>query len=99
MRIEQRLPAILRFAAAMRHPDGEIALFADAAIGIAPEPGALLGYARRLGLDAPEFASGTFPETGYHVFRSGDSPCSWTPARSVPTTCPHTRTATSSPSS
>ena len=71
VRIEQRLPAILRFVSAMRHPDGEIALFNDAALGIAPDPGAILEYARRLGFEAPPFAAGSFPETGYHVWRSG----------------------------
>jgi glycosyltransferase involved in cell wall biosynthesis len=55
----------------MRHPDGEIALFNDSAVGIAPEPAALLDYGRRLGLDAPAYASRSFPETGYHVWRAG----------------------------
>jgi uncharacterized heparinase superfamily protein len=72
VRIEQRLPGILRFLSAMRHPDGEIALFNDAAFGVAPEPGAILDYARRLGLDAPAFSSGSFSETGYHAWRGGD---------------------------
>jgi uncharacterized heparinase superfamily protein len=71
VRIEQRLPGMLRFASAMRHPDGEIALFNDAALEIAPGPGALIEYARRLGFEAPDFASGSFPETGYHVWRRG----------------------------
>jgi uncharacterized heparinase superfamily protein len=73
VQLEQRLPRILLFVSAMRHPDGEIALFNDAALGIAPEPGALLAYARRLGLDVPDFASGSFPETGYHVWRAADA--------------------------
>ena len=71
VRVEQRLPAILRFVSSMRHPDGEIALFGDAALGIAPAPGAILAYARRLGIETPEFSAGCFPETGYHVWRSG----------------------------
>ncbi|MBM3273314.1 heparinase [Candidatus Kaiserbacteria bacterium] len=37
---------------AMSHPDGEIAFFNDAAIGIAPSPSALFAYATRLGLSA-----------------------------------------------
>lgn len=37
--------------AAMCHPDGEIAFFNDAAIGVAPSPAELEAYARRLGLD------------------------------------------------
>jgi uncharacterized heparinase superfamily protein len=73
VRIEQRLPGILHFLSALRHPDGEIALFNDAAFRIAPEPGAVLDYARRLGVDAPAFGSGSFPESGYHVWRAGDA--------------------------
>ena len=70
--IEERLPGILRFVAAMRHPDGEIHLFGDAAFGIAPDPGAILEYAARLGFETPKFASGSFPVTGYHVWRDGN---------------------------
>ena len=70
-RLVERVPALLRFLAAMRHPDGEIALFNDAAFGIAPEPGALLEYAARLGVETPAFASGSFPDSGYHVWRRG----------------------------
>ena len=73
VRIEQRLPGVLRFLSALRHPDGEIALFNDAAFGIAPDPGAILEYAIRLGVDAPAFSSGSFPESGYHVWRAGDA--------------------------
>jgi uncharacterized heparinase superfamily protein len=73
VRIEKRLPDILRFVSALRHPDGELALFNDAALGVVPEPGRLLAYARSLGLDAPSFGSGSFPETGYHVWRGGDA--------------------------
>ncbi len=72
LRIEERLPGILRFLAAMRHPDGEIALFGDAAHGIAAEPGSILAYAARLGFETPAFASGSFPVTGYHVWRGGN---------------------------
>ena len=72
LRIEERLPGILRFLAAMRHPDGEITLFGDAALGIAPEPGAILEYAARLGLETAGFGSGSFPKTGYHVWRDGN---------------------------
>jgi uncharacterized heparinase superfamily protein len=38
----------------MAHPDGEIALFNDAAFDIAPTPAALEEYARHLGLDVAE---------------------------------------------
>jgi uncharacterized heparinase superfamily protein len=70
-RIVERLPGPLRFLAAMRHPDGEMALFNDAAFEIAPQPGALLEYAARLGLGVPASGSSSFPDTGYHVWRRG----------------------------
>jgi uncharacterized heparinase superfamily protein len=70
-RLLERLPAILGFLAALRHPDGEIALFNDAAFGIAPEPAALLEYASGLGLRASPVGPGVFPETGYYVWGAG----------------------------
>jgi uncharacterized heparinase superfamily protein len=70
-RILERLPGLLRFLASMRHPDGDIALLNDAAFGIAAAPSDLLDYARRLGVEAPAFGSGSFPDTGYHVWRRG----------------------------
>ncbi len=39
---------------AMLHPDGEIAFFNDAAIGIAPSPTVLFSYAARLGLSVAQ---------------------------------------------
>jgi len=59
-RAPERLDPALRDAAsrmlgALRvwtHPDGEIALFADSAFGMAPPPDALLAYARALGVEA-----------------------------------------------
>jgi uncharacterized heparinase superfamily protein len=58
--------------AALRHPDGEIALLNDAAFGIVPEPAALLEYASRLGLRASRVGAGAFPDTGYYVWRRGE---------------------------
>lgn len=49
--IEQRLPNMLRWLIAMRHPDGEIALFNDAAFDIAPSCDELLQYADRLAVN------------------------------------------------
>jgi len=49
--IEQRLPPMLRWMNIMRHPDGEIAFFNDAAFGIAPSCDELLQYAARLGIE------------------------------------------------
>lgn len=73
-RIRQRLPSLLAFLAALRHPDGAIALFNDSALGVAPEPAALLGMARELGAPASAPDQAAFPETGYWVWRSaGDA--------------------------
>lgn len=43
---------MLHWLAAMTHPDGEIALFNDAAFGVAPNLAALVAYAATLGVDA-----------------------------------------------
>jgi uncharacterized heparinase superfamily protein len=43
---------MLSWLAAMTHPDGEIALFNDAAFGVTPEGAELKAYARRLGVEA-----------------------------------------------
>lgn len=56
-RVQQLSDTIARmraYLAAVVHPDGQIALFNDAALDIAPDPGQLEAYARRLGL--PELA-------------------------------------------
>lgn len=47
--LEERIPAMRGWLAAMTHPDGEVAFFNDAATGIAPPPAALDAYAQRLG--------------------------------------------------
>ncbi len=49
-------PAMLDWLEHMRHPDDEIALFNDAAIGIAPAPAELRDYAARLELAQPAAA-------------------------------------------
>jgi uncharacterized heparinase superfamily protein len=59
---------MLAWLAAMRHPDGEIVLFNDAAFGIAPPPAELAAYAARLGLSpAPAPGDGVthLSESGY----------------------------------
>lgn len=42
---------MLSWLSAMVHPDGEIALFNDAAFGVAPAPREIFAYAMRLGLE------------------------------------------------
>lgn len=51
--ITERVPDMLRWLAAMAHPDGDIAFFNDAAFGIAASPSELAAYATRLGLVPP----------------------------------------------
>lgn len=48
-RLKNVLPAMLVFAEAMTHPDGGIALFNDAALGIEPGYAELAAYHQRLG--------------------------------------------------
>ena len=54
-----------RWLVLMTQPDGELALFNDCALGVAPPPDELHGYARRLGL-GPVF----LPGLGVHALRS-----------------------------
>jgi uncharacterized heparinase superfamily protein len=51
--LDARAAAGLQWLDAMRHPDGEIAFFNDAAFGIAPRPAAILVYAGELGVAQP----------------------------------------------
>lgn len=69
-RLRGAIPRMLRFALGMAHPDGDIALFNDAAFGIEPRPHDLASYWERLtGNRAalPAATSFEFPETGYFV--------------------------------
>ena len=62
--------------AAMTHPDGEIALFNDAAFGIAAPPNDLEAYARRLGVPEPPQSSGRLCQlaaSGYVRLDRGDA--------------------------
>ena len=49
-RLAAAAPAMLRWLGCMCHPDGEIALFNDSALGVAPTRAELEAYAARLGL-------------------------------------------------
>lgn len=69
LRMRQWLKALL-------HPDGEIALFNDAAFGIAPSPAQLEAYAGRLGLlPAPGPSGGIthLRDSGYVRIRKGEA--------------------------
>jgi uncharacterized heparinase superfamily protein len=66
---------MLNWLEAMTHPDGEVAFFNDAAIGVAPSPAELFDYADRLGIKRPSscFARVTqFADSGYVRIASGD---------------------------
>lgn len=63
-----RVGNMRRWLGVMTHPDGEIAFFNDAAIGIAPSPPALEAYARRLQLPpagVPPTGLTLLAESGY----------------------------------
>lgn len=63
---------MLRFLVNMTGPDGKIAMFNDAADGIARPTDWLVDYAKKLGLEAPvadPFAD--FPDTGYTRITAG----------------------------
>lgn len=51
----------LAWYVAMSHPDGQIAFFNDAALGIAPDLAAVTKYAASLGISAVETPLGEFP--------------------------------------
>lgn len=58
----------------MSHPDGDIAMFNDAAIGTAPAHAALRAYASELGIEAdshPLPAMAALPDTGYVRLEAG----------------------------
>lgn len=66
--LEQSCTSMRRWLALMCHPDGEIAFFNDAALGVACSPGELEAYAHRLGLPTMERpGEGVFPleKSGY----------------------------------
>lgn len=58
---------MLHWLDGMTHPDGEIAFFNDAAIGITPSPSELLAYAQRLGVPFERVDARVthFAESGY----------------------------------
>ena len=60
--------AMMDFLASLLHPDGDIALFNDAAHRIAPSPERLLAYGREL-LGREPRTCDEFPDSGYFVHR------------------------------
>jgi uncharacterized heparinase superfamily protein len=76
-RLAAVLSGMLAFAGALTHPDGGIALFNDAALGIEPGHAELAAYHERLGGEPLQAAHGrvlSFPGSGYYRLspRPGD---------------------------
>jgi uncharacterized heparinase superfamily protein len=65
------LQRMLRWSRLMRHPDGDIALFNDAALQEAPAAGRLEQYAADLGLGAPANEAPAVQAVGVHLKSSG----------------------------
>jgi len=55
--IELAIPKMIHWLMVLCHPDGEISLFNDAAIGVTPSPSELFGYASRIGFEAPRLGA------------------------------------------
>ncbi|MFH0726545.1 MAG: alginate lyase family protein [Pseudomonadota bacterium] len=76
-RLRRKVESMLVFMSAMAHPDGDISLFNDAALGIEAPPAALTDYFERLtgeNVHPAADAGCSFPQTGYYVLspRPGD---------------------------
>jgi uncharacterized heparinase superfamily protein len=73
--LRQLAPKMLSWAQAMRHSDGDIAFFNDAALGIAPPPADLTAMAERLGLEAPyaDSQERRLKPSGYAVLGCGEA--------------------------
>jgi uncharacterized heparinase superfamily protein len=62
---------MLRWSALLRHPDGDIALFNDAAFHSAPTPQSLEEYAARMGIELPAATAQAVEEACVHLKPSG----------------------------
>ncbi len=68
--LRERIPSMMEFLIGMTHPDGQIALFNDAAFGIEAAPAQLAGYYQEVfGEAAPALldSSRSFSHSGYFV--------------------------------
>ena len=74
-KVDEAAPRMIHWMQAMCHPDREIALFNDSALGIAPSPDELLAYARRLQLEIspPVHTSQHLANSGYVRAVFGDA--------------------------
>lgn len=74
VRWREKIPQMFHWLQVMTHPDGGIAFFNDAALGVAPSYAALMRYARLLGEPIQENALAlleVLPESGYVRLESG----------------------------
>lgn len=71
----QKIPLMVHWMNATCHPNGDIAFFNDAAIGIAPSPANLRSYAERLCFVSSGTAekSVSLPESGYFRLENDDA--------------------------
>jgi hypothetical protein len=69
-----RIASMVAWLEAMTHPDGQIALFNDAAFGVAPSPADLACYASRLSCPRPSTAS-RLTASGYVRLERGPAVC------------------------
>ena len=72
---EEAIQSMGHWLRTMCHPDGEIAFFNDAAIGIAPSPEHLFDYAKSLGLPVSRLSEGLIhlDSTGYIRLSKGEA--------------------------
>jgi uncharacterized heparinase superfamily protein len=73
---QEVIPRMLKWLTTLCHPDGQIALFNDAAFDIAPSPAALQDYAQRLGLgslDADNNVIKYLRQSGYLRLHQGEA--------------------------
>lgn len=73
--LEGLMPAMLNWLSTMSHPDGEIAFFNDAAMGVAPSNREIFEYADRLGFNnsEPLPAAIHLKDSGYVSLRRGQA--------------------------
>lgn len=69
--VEDTARKMLSFLQSTLHPDGQLALFNDSTLEIAPPPPALVDYADRLGIQ-PGPRRNSFPDSGYFVMQDSD---------------------------
>lgn len=73
-RLRTAIRNMVQFLLGMTHPDGQIALFNDAAFGIEPQPADLITYYENVSGEAATAQNGSafaFPASGYFIINPG----------------------------